>query len=52
MDTAKLTLLWKYLEAWGQLASVFMGLVFLGKLIWYLVKKCCPTSRRKAHENH
>ena len=35
--------MWRYLEAWGQVASVFVGLLYIGKLLWFLIKCCCPS---------
>ena len=45
LSTAQLAIMWKYLEAWGQLMSVFVGLLYLGKLIWFFLKCCFPCLR-------
>ena len=38
-----LGLVWQFLSAWGQLASVIFGIGTIFTLIGYLIKYCCPT---------
>ena len=42
LSFARLNLIWKILSAWGQFASVFVGLMFLFRFIMWLISLACP----------